>query len=67
MGREEHAQHAVLAFIVAGRDAPEFGLGALLGDQIDTTNLFGHQHAAIGQEGDAPGQVEARHLSDGEG
>ena len=44
-----------------------FGLAALRGDQLDAAYLFGHEHAAVGQERDTPGQVEAHHLRHGEG
>ena len=37
------------------------------GDQTACVNLLGDQHIAIGEEGDAPGQVETSHLSYGEG
>src|SRR5690348_2765689 len=67
MGREEDAQHAVLTFVIAGRDAAEFGLGTLRGDQIDAADFLRHQHAAIGQERDAPGQIETGDLRDLEG
>ena len=40
---------------------------ALRGDQPDGADLFGHQHAAVGQESHAPGQIEGRHLGHVEG
>jgi hypothetical protein len=67
MGREENAQHAVLALIPAVRNAREFGLGTLRSDQVDAADFLCHQHAAIGQERDAPGQIEIGHLRDVEG
>ena len=66
MGREEHAQHAVLALVKDRRRAAQHGLLAVLGHQPDAADLFGHQHAAVGQEGQAPGKIEGRHWRHGE-
>ncbi len=67
MGREEDAQHAVLALPIDRRRITHGDLLSLLGHQPNGPDLFGDQHAAIGQEGQPPGQVKGRHLRHGEG
>ena len=59
MGRDEDAQHAVLALpIDGGRTAQRRDLFSLRGYQPNGPDLFGHQHAAIRQEGYPPGQFK---------
>ncbi len=63
MGRQEDAQKAALSLGQDGRRVGDRRLAAGLGHQPDMTRLLGNQHAPVGQEGQAPGQVEGRHGS----
>ena len=67
MRREEDAQHAVLALPIDWRRIAHRDLLSLLGHQPNGPDLFGDQHAAIGQEGQPPGQFKGGHRGHGEG
>ena len=67
MRREENAVHAVLAFEIDSGRIAHLDLLSLLRHQPNGTGLFGDQHAAIGQEGQPPGQFEGGHRGHGEG
>ncbi len=58
MGRDEDAEHAVLAFPIDRGRAGYESFVALLGHEPDGADLFGDEHAAIGQERDAPGKFK---------
>ena len=60
--RNEHAQHAALTLVQDSRHVVDRRLRTLLRHQPDRADLLGDEHAAIGQERDAPGQIERRHL-----
>jgi hypothetical protein len=61
--RHEHAQHAALPLGQHGGDVVHLRLLPLLRHQPDRADLLGDEHASIGQEGNAPRQIERRHLS----
>jgi hypothetical protein len=50
--------HAALALIIDGGRIAHLDLLSLLGYQPNGPDLFGDQHAAIGQEGQPPGQFK---------
>ena len=66
-GRDEDAQHAVLTLPIDWGRIADQDLLSLLGHQPNGPDLFGDQHAAIGQEGQPPWQVEGGHRGHGEG
>ncbi len=67
MRREEDAMHAVLALPIDRGRIVHLDLLSLLGHQPNGPDLFGDQHAAIGQEGQPPGQFKGGHRGHGEG
>ena len=60
--RQIHAQHATLSLSENGRHVLHRRLGALLGYQPERTHFFRDEHSPVGQERDAPRQVERCHL-----
>ena len=67
MGRDVDAQHAVLALPIDGGRIADHDLLSLRGHQPNGPDLFGDQHAAIGQEGHPPGQSKGGHRGHLEG
>ena len=65
--REIDTQHAALSPPKNGGHILDRRLGSLLSDQLHSANLLGDQHAPIGQEGNAPGQIEGCYLDHVEG
>ena len=59
--RQEHAQHAALSLV---QDAGTLSTGVFspAGHEPDGADFLGDEHASIGQERNAPGQLERRHL-----
>jgi hypothetical protein len=60
VGGQGHVEEATLA---AGRDAGDalhrLGQAPVRADDAQAAGLLGHQHAAVGQEGEAPGVLQA--------
>ena len=66
MRRQKHAQHAAQASFETDGHILYLNFIAIRIHHPDRTNPFGDQHAAVGQEGDAPGEIERGHLGHGE-